>query len=301
MVKKRQEFDGSIIKKARIEANMSQQELAEGITTQSTISLIESQNRLPNANILHAIADRLDLDVEEFITGDDVVRKAKEIFNLFVEYRNDEAIEQFERYQEDLSSYLPIRQLFNLLKANQTFYKDDYDSALYFANQATNMSLTNFSVYYQYLAYHLIGSIWYKKDNVEKASKYYQQTVNIEGILDEAQLRQAKSIFAVRNEYVDYLVHMGRGFEAKTIILDTLKQLRGNANLIRISNLYLQLIKIDTNANLPKKEIISSYYLAYSAAYLANSEKLINRISEEWKAYDLESFNFFYEYQQYAR
>lgn len=57
---------GDAIKSGRLKRNMTQQELAEGICTQATISNIEKAGKLPAINLLLAIADRLDIEIEEF-------------------------------------------------------------------------------------------------------------------------------------------------------------------------------------------------------------------------------------------
>lgn len=67
---KNENFDGKAIRAARKKMHLSQVELAEGITTQATISLVENQNRVPNADVLLAILDRLNLDMSQFVSGD---------------------------------------------------------------------------------------------------------------------------------------------------------------------------------------------------------------------------------------
>ena len=73
-------FDGKAIRTARKKMRLSQVELAEGITTQATISLVENQNRVPNADVLLAILDRLNLEISEFVSGDFLTQKAKEFW-----------------------------------------------------------------------------------------------------------------------------------------------------------------------------------------------------------------------------
>lgn len=56
-------FDGQKLKSRRISLKMSQSELAQDITTQATISLMENKNRAPNIVVLSAILTRLNLDI----------------------------------------------------------------------------------------------------------------------------------------------------------------------------------------------------------------------------------------------
>ncbi|MEF3049146.1 helix-turn-helix domain-containing protein, partial [Pseudotabrizicola sp. L79] len=81
---KNENFDGKAIRAARKKMHLSQVELAEGITTQATISLVENQNRVPNADVLLAILDRLNLDMSQFVSGDFLTNKAKELLSQVV-------------------------------------------------------------------------------------------------------------------------------------------------------------------------------------------------------------------------
>lgn len=70
---------GDAIKSGRLKRNMTQQELAEGICTQATISNIEKSGKLPAINLLLAIADRLDIEIEEFyyLIGENTTENGK--------------------------------------------------------------------------------------------------------------------------------------------------------------------------------------------------------------------------------
>lgn len=58
---------GTMIKDARRAKGLNQQELCEGICTQATISNLESNRTLPNAQTLKLIADRLMIDFNELM------------------------------------------------------------------------------------------------------------------------------------------------------------------------------------------------------------------------------------------
>ena len=88
-------FDGKAIRAARKKMHLSQVELAEGITTQATISLVENQNRVPNADVLLAILDRLNLDISEFVSGDFLTQKAKELIGKVVLEMKNDALSEF--------------------------------------------------------------------------------------------------------------------------------------------------------------------------------------------------------------
>lgn len=80
--------------------HLSQVELAEGITTQATISLVENQNRVPNADVLLAILDRLNLDMSQFVSGDFLTNKAKELLSQVVLNMNTDALNEFKDFEK---------------------------------------------------------------------------------------------------------------------------------------------------------------------------------------------------------
>lgn len=70
---------GDAIKSGGLKRNMTQQELAEGICTQATISNIEKAGKLPAINLLLAIADRLDIEIDElyYLIGENTTKNGK--------------------------------------------------------------------------------------------------------------------------------------------------------------------------------------------------------------------------------
>lgn len=63
---------GARMRALRQQRGMSQSELARGICTQATISLIEKQNKLPSMNTLLRLAKRLDVETTELIDGQEM-------------------------------------------------------------------------------------------------------------------------------------------------------------------------------------------------------------------------------------
>ncbi|WP_155285984.1 helix-turn-helix domain-containing protein [Lacticaseibacillus zhaodongensis] len=63
---------GARIRTLRQQHGLSQSQLARGICTQATISLIEKQNKLPSMNTLLQLAKRLDVDIAELIDGQEL-------------------------------------------------------------------------------------------------------------------------------------------------------------------------------------------------------------------------------------
>lgn len=60
---------GDKLKQYRKQKNLSQQELAEGICTQATVSLMENKNKVPSIKIILQICRRLNVSLEDILAG----------------------------------------------------------------------------------------------------------------------------------------------------------------------------------------------------------------------------------------
>lgn len=60
---------GQRVKKQRKDRGMSQMELAEGICSSSTVSLLETDQHVPSADILQKIAEKLGVPIQEIVQG----------------------------------------------------------------------------------------------------------------------------------------------------------------------------------------------------------------------------------------
>jgi len=60
---------GSKVKQYRKQKNLSQQELADGICTQATVSLMEKKNKVPSIKIILQICRRLNISLSDVLSG----------------------------------------------------------------------------------------------------------------------------------------------------------------------------------------------------------------------------------------
>ncbi|MFC6274828.1 helix-turn-helix transcriptional regulator [Levilactobacillus tangyuanensis] len=60
---------GSKVKQYRKQKNLSQQELADGICTQATVSLMEKKNKVPSIKIILQICRRLNVSLNDVLSG----------------------------------------------------------------------------------------------------------------------------------------------------------------------------------------------------------------------------------------
>jgi len=146
---KNDSFDGKAIRAARKKMHLSQVELAEGITTQATISLVENQNRVPKADVLLAILDRLNLDMSEFVSGDFLTQKAKELLGKVVLQMKHEALREFEEFEKALSQNAPTLQAYYILKAEEASHKgEDFAKVIQYADLAVDKKTPSLGDFY---------------------------------------------------------------------------------------------------------------------------------------------------------
>ena len=60
---------GSKVKQYRKQKNLSQQELADGICTQATVSLMEKKDKIPSIKIILQVCRRLNVSLGDILAG----------------------------------------------------------------------------------------------------------------------------------------------------------------------------------------------------------------------------------------
>ena len=81
---------GQRVKAYRNEKGFSQEELADGIRSSSTISLLENGQHIPSAEMMHKIAERLSIPLQEILVDQEHELETKlqvDFVKVFVESR----------------------------------------------------------------------------------------------------------------------------------------------------------------------------------------------------------------------
>jgi transcriptional regulator with XRE-family HTH domain len=112
-------YVGDKIKELRMHYNIYQEELAEGICTQATISRIEKNEIVPNSYILYQIAKRLGVDMDYFY-GSGSLLKIEYVKNV---YQDLERLIREKNYKE-------VLRIVKLEKGNPLFQRDELKQIL---------------------------------------------------------------------------------------------------------------------------------------------------------------------------
>jgi len=272
-------FDGKAIRAARKKMRLSQVELAEGITTQATSSLVENQNRVPNADVLLAILDRWNLEISEFVSGDFLTQKAKELLGKVVLQMKHDALAEFSEFEKALSQNAPTIQAYYILKATDECYnKKDFAKVIYYASLAVDKKTPSLGDFYSFYAYRQMGTNYYLQGDIESAKEKFNLAYELEPNLLTANELEFHGALQGRQYYAEFLIEQNELDKAAQILEEGLLALRKRVDLFWVPDLSEML------ANVEKKrgnDLSAKQHLHYAriAAFLSNRKTAEERLS----------------------
>ena len=273
-------FDCKAIRAARKKMRLSQVELAEGITTQATISLVENQNRVPNADVLLAILDRLNLDMSEFVSGDFLTQKAKELLGKVVLQMKHEALQEFAEFEKALSQNAPTIQAYYILKAEEaSYHHDDFSKVVHYADLAVDKKTPSLGDFYLFYAYRQMATNYFLQGDMVAAKEKFMLASELEPDLLTANDLEFHVALQARQRYVDFLIKRGDLDKAAAILNDALTALHKRVDLFWVPDLSELLAKVEAqrgNAAEAKRQL----HYARVAAYLSNRQTAEKRLAE---------------------
>lgn len=180
-------IDGEKIKQARKRKKMSQKDLAEGITTQATISLLERNNIEPSGTVLGLILNKLDLQLDDVLidadTNVNISNKLRQAEICCMKYEYQDAKQLLNEIKDFVTEDFKTRYLF--LETNTKMWLDsDFDSAVFGYNIIIQQNKNDI---YTALAMCELGVVYAKKDMNDNALYYFRK---VEELLSELSLER---------------------------------------------------------------------------------------------------------------
>ncbi|MGK4109319.1 helix-turn-helix domain-containing protein [Enterococcus cecorum] len=180
-------IDGEKIKQARKRKKMSQKDLAEGITTQATISLLERNNIEPSGTVLGLILNKLDLQLNDVLVNADtnvnISNKLRQAEICCMKYEYYDAKQLLNEIKDFVTEDFKTRYLF--LETNTKMWLDsDFDSAVFGYNIIIQQNKNDI---YTALAMCELGVVYAKKDMNDNALYYFRK---VEELLNELSLER---------------------------------------------------------------------------------------------------------------
>lgn len=168
---------GGRIKYYRRNLGLSQKELAEGICTQATISLIEKKNKVPSIHILLSVCERLNVDVNDVV----MTSRQNEIKHLLESARENIIKGNFEQAdkllqtlkQNKLEDHNLLKQFFVYSGLLDLMFHGDSDKAIFNFNQTLNQRISEHTQQ-DIIAMSGLALAYVQKSDLEYALSYVQ-------------------------------------------------------------------------------------------------------------------------------
>ena len=265
---------GRVIKDARLQLGLSQQELAEGITTQATISLIENQNQMPKIPILISISQRLSISIDQIIKNNNEMNSnLEEIENYSLNGNIRIAENLFNNIKSKKISDNNQRRYWLYLNALINLNNQRFDDVLFFVEQIGRYHIAD---RYLIMCKAIAGVVWVHKNDLLKAEQYFIEAVNSISNFDDVDNLQFYEKIYVFEKYAEYLIEKEDLNLADQIIKKAMKFLRNENQTYRLSNFYLlqskRMIKLKYNPI----ELLSK---AKFAAEISSSKSYVDEIN----------------------
>ena len=226
---------------------LSQAELAKGICTQATISLIEKRNKVPSMNILVRLVERLGVTMADIVVENrDKTQQILSAVEKLVRHSEfDVAKETLNKLNVDKLKNSDDKKRFYYFRGMiELFAEKQPDEAIYFFGRVLNPLVTRERDLLAIMATLGLGLAYAEKGAQERARVYIDQALSL---LKGMPLKEAKyldveltiywhtaRIYYELGEYQQVLKHVGAGIEVAVshdslFLLDELYALRAQA------------------------------------------------------------------------
>ncbi|EOL46281.1 hypothetical protein RV11_GL000560 [Enterococcus phoeniculicola] len=275
------QINGQLVKKRRKELKMTQNQLADGICKQATISNIEKKNKANSMQIITAICNRLDLDVNEVtitVQTTQVQTNLRKVMLLMQknQYKKaEQLLNSISDVQETLDDYL-LQDFYYCQGAVALFASQNDDLALFNLYKAIDMGAGKNDLT-TILSTNLLGVYYSKKQLPDQAKTFFNQAIELINLLPQETLDQriASTFYNVAKhysglkEYQKAIDYCNRGID----ICTNSSSLLGLDFLIyeKAFNLY----------SLDAEQGIKEYEFAKKMAELVHNDYLVSTIEKD--------------------
>lgn len=204
-------INGASIKNKRIEKNLTQQELADGICKQATISNIERKNYCTSINILGKICARLDLKINEVVEDTEFGTEEKLLRKVDLLCQSGRHLEAYQVIIEDIDEEKVKKDKKLLLKyyyflgITNLIGKKNIEKSIVYFNKV--LKSDNVEQALKVTAISSIAIAFSEKKDYELAKSYYIETLEAINTMEEIPLSMNKvfynsaKFFSSQHEY----------------------------------------------------------------------------------------------------
>lgn len=281
---------GDKIRHYRKLRGISQSELADGICTQATISLIEKKDKIPSMEILVRICERLGITMNLVIVNDD-----SQIYSIISDIKKSFYQDDFDGINDKLGKLKNINvnnkqeikliHFFNGLMEYET--SKNYDKAIFDFNRAMNVNIANVDMY-DILIDIFTAKAYINKKSVGEAKVYYDQAKDlIKSSLDKIGDENYHDSILIYDNMADLSLKLDDNQKAAEYANEGILIARREQTLFKLDEMYYYLANAGTREGQKTDE---DYIKAYVISSISENKPVFEKLKAKVKDMQLNIF-----------
>ncbi|APU71634.1 transcriptional regulator [Companilactobacillus crustorum] len=281
---------GDKIRHYRKLRGISQSELADGICTQATISLIEKKDKIPSMEILVRICERLGITMNLVIVNDD-----SQIYSIISDIKKSFYQDDFDGINDKLGKLKNINvnnkqeikliHFFNGLMEYET--SKNYDKAIFDFNRAMNVNIANVDMY-DILIDIFTAKAYINKKSVDEAKVYYDQAKDlIKSSLDKIGDENYHDSILIYDNMADLSLKLDDNQKAAEYANEGILIARREQTLFKLDEMYYYLANAGTREGQKTDE---DYIKAYVISSISENKPVFEKLKAKVKDMQLNIF-----------
>ena len=272
---------GEKIRHYRKLRGLSQSELADGICTQATVSLIEKKDKIPSMEILVRICERLGITMNLVIVNDD-----SQIYSLISDikksfYQNDfngisDKLCKLNNINVNNKQEIKLIHFFHGLIEYVT--NKNYDKAIFDFNRAMNVNIANVDMY-DILIDIFTAKAYINKKSLDEAKVYYDQAKDlIKSSLEKIGDENYHDSILIYDNMSDLSLKLNENQQAMKYANEGIFIARKEQTLFKLDEMYSYLAEAGTREGQKADE---DYIKAYVISSVSEDKKVFEQLKSK--------------------
>ena len=282
---------GEKIRHYRKLRGISQSELADGICTQATVSLIEKKDKIPSMEILVRICERLSITMNLVIVNDDsqIYSIISEIKKLFYQDDYDGIVAKLDKLKDiNINNKQEIKLIHFFSGLVEYEVEKNYDKAIFDFNPAMNVNIVSVDMY-DILINIYTAKAYVNKGSDDEAKVYYDQSKDlikssVEKINDE-NYRDSILIYANMSELA---LELGDNESVIEYANEGIYIARKEQSLFKLDSMYCYMAEAGTKDGQKSDE---DYIKAYVISSISDNKNMFDNLKSKISKMSLNIFN----------
>ncbi|AUI70956.1 helix-turn-helix transcriptional regulator [Companilactobacillus alimentarius] len=281
---------GEKIRHYRKLRGISQSELADGICTQATVSLIEKKDKIPSMEILVRICERLGITMNLVIVNDD-----SQIYSIISDIKKSFYEDDFDGISDKLGKLNNInvnnKQEIKLIHFFHGLIEyvssKNYDKAIFDFNRAMNVNIANVDMY-DILIDIFTAKAYINKKSDDEARVYYDQAKDlIKSSLDKIGDENYHDSILIYANMADLSLRLDDNQQAVEYANEGIFIARKEQTLFKLDEMYCYLADAGTREGQKTDE---DYIKAYVISSVSENKQVFEKLKSKVKDMHLNIF-----------